>query len=63
MDKRVVLFLVAKDDSQMTDITTARGVKQKTSTVLEYNQVKSYIDVSDQVASDATTVRGSEVVS
>ncbi|KAG8274398.1 hypothetical protein J6590_108268 [Homalodisca vitripennis] len=56
-DKRDVLFLTTKAVPVLTEVPSRRGPIKKPSTILEYNTVKSYIDVSDQLASYATTVR------
>lgn len=57
-DKREVTFLTTKSVPQMIETTNKRGDKRmKPSTILEYNDGKSFIDVSDQLASYCTTVR------
>lgn len=56
-DKREVLFLTTEAVPEMTNVRTKRGIVQKPSTIAKYNSVKSFIDVSDQKASYATTVR------
>lgn len=57
MDKREVMFLTTKSVPVMSEVETRRGLIKKPSTILEYNKVKSFIDVSDQMASYGTTVR------
>uniref|UniRef100_A0A1B6MQT6 PiggyBac transposable element-derived protein domain-containing protein n=1 Tax=Graphocephala atropunctata TaxID=36148 RepID=A0A1B6MQT6_9HEMI len=60
-DKREVMFLTTKEIPVMTESTNKtnkRGTTtNKPSTVLTYNQAKSFIDVSDQLASYGTSVR------
>lgn len=43
----------------MTEVQTRSGMKNKPSTIIEYNSVKSYIDVSDQISSYSNPVRRS----
>lgn len=43
----------------MTEVQTRSGLKNKPCTIIEYNSVKSYIDVSDQVSSYSNQVRRS----
>lgn len=57
--KRDVLFLTTKSVPVMTELATKRGVISKPSTIVEYNATKSYIDVSDQIASYGSTIRKS----
>lgn len=56
-DKRDVLFLTTKDVPEMVEVPHNRGPVQKPSTILEYNKAKAYIDLSDQLASYATSLR------
>lgn len=56
-DKRDVLFLSTKSVPELQEVATRRGVALKPSTILEYNAAKSFIDVSDQIASYASTIR------
>ncbi|KAF2892387.1 hypothetical protein ILUMI_13785 [Ignelater luminosus] len=46
----------------MTDVQTEKGLVQKPSTIAKYNSVKSFLDVSDQKASYATTVRRRDII-
>ncbi|KAJ8953498.1 hypothetical protein NQ318_023619 [Aromia moschata] len=56
-DKRDVLFLATDAVPSMVDVETKRGVVQKPSTIVAYNNIKSFIDVSDQKASYSSAVR------
>lgn len=56
-DKREVLFLTTKSVPEMQDVATRKGINKKPSTILEYNSIKSFIDVSDQKAAYASTIR------
>lgn len=57
-DKRDVLFLTTKNVPEMVEIEGFRGIKQtKPSTIVEYNQAKGYIDLSDQLSSYSNTLR------
>lgn len=58
-DKRDVAFLTTKSAPEMVQVQNKHGIKYKPSTILEYNSVKSYIDVSDQKSSYSTPVRRS----
>lgn len=59
VDKRDVAFLTTKSCPEMTEVQTRSGMKNKPSTIIEYNSVKSYIDVSDQISSYSNPVRRS----
>lgn len=59
LDKRDVAFLTTKSCPEITEVQTRTGVKNKPSTIVEYNSVKSYIDVSDQISSYSNPVRRS----
>lgn len=56
-DKRDVMFLTTKYVPTLEEIATRRCLTKKPSTILQYNAGKSYIDVSDQLASYGTSVR------
>jgi len=57
-DKRDVLFLSTKHEPMMVDLSTKYGLKtSKPIAIVDYNEAKSYIDVSDQKASYASTIR------
>jgi len=57
-DKRDVLFLSTKHEPMMVDVSTKYGLKtSKPISIVDYNEAKSYIDVSDQKASYASTIR------
>lgn len=56
-DKRDVLFLTTESVPEMVEVETKNGTVQKPSTIVQYNNMKSFIDVSDQKASYSTAVR------
>lgn len=56
-DKRDVLFLTTKSVPEMVEVQTKRGPVKKPSTIVQYNSAKSFIDVSDQMASYASPIR------
>lgn len=55
-DRRDVLFLTTKSVPELIEVQTRRGVKRKPSTIIDYNNSKTFIDVSDQKASYATPI-------
>lgn len=57
-DKQDVMVLTTKEIPQLTDTINKMGLIAKTSsTILQYNAGKSFIDVSDQLPSYGTSVR------
>lgn len=59
-DKKEVLFLTTVAPPEMVEVRNRRGVvMKKPTTVLQYNTMKSFIDVSDQKGSYASAVRKS----
>lgn len=57
-DKRDVLFVSTKHEPAIVDVNTKYGfVAAKPFTIIDYNEAKSYIDNSDQMASYASTIR------
>jgi len=58
-DKRELLMCSTKTSNMMIDIEKRRKVKTKLITVLEYNQGKSSIDLSDQKALYSNQLRRS----
>jgi hypothetical protein len=56
-DKRDVLFLTTESVPELVEVQTKKGEVQKPSTIVQYNGIKSFIDVSDQKASYSTAVR------
>lgn len=51
------MFLTAKDIPTVVEVPNNRSPTSKPSTILDYNKAKAYIDISDQLASYATTIR------
>jgi hypothetical protein len=58
-DKRDVIFLTTKSVPEMVEVQTRRGSIQKPSTIVQYNAAKSFIDISDQMASYGSPIRRS----
>lgn len=58
-DKRDVLFLTTKHKPELVDVNTKRGIVKKPNVIVDYNNAKSYIDLSDQRKSYGTPVRKS----
>lgn len=59
-EKREVLFLTTKEIPKMIEVVNKRGdITNKPSTILEYNDAKAFIDLSDKLASYSTTLRKS----
>lgn len=57
-DKRDVLFLSTKHKPTMVNVESRSGCSSsKPIAIVDYNEAKSFIDVSDQKASYASTVR------
>lgn len=56
-DKRDVMYLTTKLVPTLVETQTRTAIVRKPSTILDYNSAKSYIDVSDQLASYGSTVR------
>lgn len=56
-DKRDVLFLTTESAPTLVDVPTRNGPVKKPSTIVEYNSAKSFIDISDQLASYNTPLR------
>ncbi|XP_047004833.1 uncharacterized protein LOC124623086 [Schistocerca americana] len=50
-DKRDVLMSCAVHGEEEAEIQTRKGTKKKTATIIDYNQSKSFIDLSDGMKS------------
>lgn len=59
MDKRDVLMLTTKHQANLVEVPGRVEGKTKPEAVLDYNNAKSFIDVSDQLSSYSTSVRRS----
>lgn len=56
-DKRDVLMISTKHDDSLVTVTRRRGEIRKPAVVVDYNKGKSFIDISDQMASYSTSLR------
>nr|CAI5856406.1 unnamed protein product [Callosobruchus analis] len=58
-DKRDVIMLSTKHTDEMVEIPSRDGARFKPKAVIDYNQAKSFIDLSDQMSSYSTSLRRS----
>lgn len=58
-DKRNVLMLSTKHGNEMSQVKTKRGNVSKPTAVVDYNEGKSHIDISDQMSNYNTSLRKS----
>lgn len=56
-DKRDGLLLSTKHIDPMVEVNTPREKKYKPKAIIDYNKGKSYIDISDQMASFNSAMR------
>lgn len=59
MDKREVLMLTTKHQANLVEVPGRVEGRTKPEAVIDYNNAKSFIDVSDQLSSYSTSVRRS----
>nr|CAI5849428.1 unnamed protein product [Callosobruchus analis] len=58
-DKRDVIMLSTKHTDEMVEIPSRDGARFKPKAVIDYNQAKSFIDLSDQMSSYSTSLQRS----
>nr|CAH7764988.1 unnamed protein product [Callosobruchus chinensis] len=58
-DKRDVLFLSTKHKDDMIEVTHREGPKRKPAAIIEYNNAKSFVDMSDQRTAYSSSLRKS----